>query len=251
VAASLCELALVNDGRLRAPGRLEFLRQTRSTADRPIRLRAVLRTPTAPWCRACLPTADPGRAPEQTLLVPTWPCCRIRATDSCMVANAENKVETRSIKIGRAHGPLRAVISGLTREDRVIVNGSDAVAAGRESCRSNSGVQSPKRKGGRQPTSRKPSSSREILHFFIRRRSFASVLSILFVLLGDRAVYAAIAQYPEIHAPDHLCHRPAIRRQRGHCRQCVATPLEEQSTGWRTCSTCRRNAAATASCGWQ
>jgi multidrug efflux pump subunit AcrA (membrane-fusion protein) len=39
------------------------------------------------------------------------------------VANAQDQVETRSIKIGRAHGPLRAVVEGLKPDDRVVVNG--------------------------------------------------------------------------------------------------------------------------------
>ncbi len=46
------------------------------------------------------------------------------------VANAEDKVETRSIKIGRAHGPIRAVLEGLKPDDRVIINGLMLVRPG-------------------------------------------------------------------------------------------------------------------------
>jgi hypothetical protein len=46
------------------------------------------------------------------------------------VVNKDNVVETRTITIGRAHGPLRAVLEGLTPEDRVIVNGLMMVRRG-------------------------------------------------------------------------------------------------------------------------
>ena len=39
------------------------------------------------------------------------------------VANGESKVERRDVDIGRAHGPLRTVVKGLTPQERVIVNG--------------------------------------------------------------------------------------------------------------------------------
>jgi hypothetical protein len=59
----------------------------------------------------------------QTLVVPDVAVQSDQGYKFVYVANAEDKVETRSIKIGRAHGPLRAVVEGLKPDDRVIVNG--------------------------------------------------------------------------------------------------------------------------------
>ena len=64
----------------------------------------------------------PGRR-EQTLVVPDVAVHSDQGYKFVYVVNAENKVEKRDITTGRAHGPLRAVLKGLTPEDRVIVNG--------------------------------------------------------------------------------------------------------------------------------
>ena len=64
--------------------------------------------------------ADP---PVQTLVVPDVAVQSDQGYKFVYVANADDKAEARSIKIGRAHGPLRAVVEGLKPDDRVIVNG--------------------------------------------------------------------------------------------------------------------------------
>jgi len=119
-----CELALVNDAGFAHRGRLDFFDNQVNPQTGTIRLRAVFenadRTLVPGMFANLRILAGP---PEQTLLVPDVAVLSDQGYRFVYVANAENKVETRSIKIGRAHGPLRAVISGLTREDRVIVNG--------------------------------------------------------------------------------------------------------------------------------
>ena len=65
----------------------------------------------------------PAGPPEQTLLVPDVAVQSDQGYKFVYVANADNKVETRSIETGAAHGPLRSVLKGLTVQDRVIVNG--------------------------------------------------------------------------------------------------------------------------------
>jgi hypothetical protein len=46
------------------------------------------------------------------------------------VVNGNNVVETRVIETGPAQGPLRAVLKGLTPQDRVVVNGLMMVREG-------------------------------------------------------------------------------------------------------------------------
>jgi multidrug efflux system membrane fusion protein len=119
-----CELGLVNGEGFAHRGRLDFFDNQVNAQTGTIRLRAVFEN----GDRALVPgmfanmrvLAGP---PEQALLIPDVAVGSDQGYKFVYVVNAENKVETRSIKIGRAHGPLRAVANGLTPEDRVIVNG--------------------------------------------------------------------------------------------------------------------------------
>jgi RND family efflux transporter MFP subunit len=120
----VCELALVNEEGFAHRGRLDFFDNQVNPQSGTIRLRAVFEN----GDRALVPgmfanlrvLADP---PVQTLVVPDVAVQSDQGYKFVYVANAEDKVETRSIKIGRAHGPLRAVVEGLKPDDRVIVNG--------------------------------------------------------------------------------------------------------------------------------
>jgi multidrug efflux pump subunit AcrA (membrane-fusion protein) len=60
---------------------------------------------------------------EQTLVVPDVAVGSDQGYKYVYVVNAEGVAQKRDITTGRAHGPLRAVLKGLTPEDRVIVNG--------------------------------------------------------------------------------------------------------------------------------
>ena len=112
-------------------GRLDFFDNQVNPQTGTIRLRAVFDN----GDRALVPgmfanlriLAGP---PEQTLLVPDVAVQSDQGHKFVYVANAEDKVETRAIKVGRAHGPLRAVVKGLTPDDRVIVNGLMMVRPG-------------------------------------------------------------------------------------------------------------------------
>ena len=69
-------------------------------------------------------------------------------------------------------------------------------------------------------------------HFFIRRPIFASVLSILIVLLGAIALFTLpIAQYPEITPPTIFVMATYPGASADTVANTVATPLEEQING--------------------
>jgi multidrug efflux pump subunit AcrA (membrane-fusion protein) len=119
-----CELALVNETGFAHRGRLDFFDNQVNPQTGTIRLRAVFDN----GDRALVPgmfanvrvLAGP---PEQTLVVPDVAIGSDQGYKYVYVVNAENIVKKRDITTGRAHGPLRAVLKGLTADDRVIVNG--------------------------------------------------------------------------------------------------------------------------------
>jgi len=119
-----CELALVNEEGFAHRGRLDFFDNQVNSQSGTIRLRAVFENED----RALVPGmfADVrvlAGPPEQTLVVPDVAVGSDQGYKYVYVVNAEDIVQKRDITTGRAHGPLRAVVKGLTPEDRVVVNG--------------------------------------------------------------------------------------------------------------------------------
>jgi RND family efflux transporter MFP subunit len=120
----VCELALVNEEGFAHRGRLDFFDNQVNPQSGTIRLRAVFDN----GDRALVPgmfanvrvLAGP---PEQTLVVPDVAVGSDQGYKYVYVVNAEDVVKKRDITTGRAHGPLRVVLKGLTADDRVIVNG--------------------------------------------------------------------------------------------------------------------------------
>ena len=119
-----CELALVNEEGFAHRGRLDFFDNQVNAQSGTIRLRAVFENED----RVLVPgmfanvrvMAGP---PEQTLVVPDVAVGSDQGYKYVFVVNAQDIVQKRDITTGRAHGSLRAVLKGLTPEDRVVVNG--------------------------------------------------------------------------------------------------------------------------------
>jgi multidrug efflux system membrane fusion protein len=119
-----CELGL--DGETGCPhrGRLDFFDNQVNPQTGTIRLRAVFENgdrTLVPGMFANLRVLA-GQA-RQALLVPDVAVQSDQGYKYVFIANAEGKVEARYIDTGRAHGPLREVLKGLTQNDQVIVNG--------------------------------------------------------------------------------------------------------------------------------
>jgi RND family efflux transporter MFP subunit len=119
-----CELALVNEEGFAHQGRLDFFDNQVNPQTGTIRLRAVFdngdRTLVPGMFANVRVLAGP---PEQTLVVPDVAVGSDQGYKYVFVVNAEDVVNKRDITTGRAHGALRAVLKGLTPEDRVVVNG--------------------------------------------------------------------------------------------------------------------------------
>jgi RND family efflux transporter MFP subunit len=119
-----CELALVNEQGFAHRGHLDFFDNRVNPQTGTIRLRAVFENgdrTLVPGMFANLRVL--AGAAQQALLIPDVAVQSDQGYKFVYVIGGEDKVETRSIEIGRAHGPQREVVKGLTPQDRVIVNG--------------------------------------------------------------------------------------------------------------------------------
>lgn len=126
-----CELALVGEQGFPHEGRLDFFDNQVNSRTGTIRTRSVF----ANADRALVPgmfakIRIPAGPPEQGLLIPDVAVGFDQNYKFAYVVNSTNVVETRVIETGQPHGSLRAVLKGLTPQDRVIVNGLMMVRPG-------------------------------------------------------------------------------------------------------------------------
>src|SRR6202000_1571722 len=65
----------------------------------------------------------PGSARYEAILVPDSAIGTDQDQRNVLIVNNDNKVESRKIQLGARFGGLRAVVSGITSDDRIIING--------------------------------------------------------------------------------------------------------------------------------
>ena len=119
-----CELQLAGETGFPHRGRVDFFDNQVAQRTGTIRLRAVF----ANEDRSLVPgmfakVRVPAGPPAQALTIPDVAIQADQNYKFVYVVDKEGKAEMRTVKIGRAHGPLRAVTEGLTPQDRVVVNG--------------------------------------------------------------------------------------------------------------------------------
>lgn len=119
-----CELGLVNEQGFPHAGHVDFFDNQVDPQTGTIRMRAVFNNAD----RALVPGMFANvrvlaGAPEPALLVPDIAVMSDQGYKYVYVLNSQSKVETRSITAGRSYAEMRAVLKGLTTDDRVIVNG--------------------------------------------------------------------------------------------------------------------------------
>lgn len=68
--------------------------------------------------------------PAATLVVPNTAISNDQVGDYLLVVNAQDMAERRNVTLGERAGQMRAVTSGLTENDRVIVSGQAAIRPG-------------------------------------------------------------------------------------------------------------------------
>jgi RND family efflux transporter MFP subunit len=119
-----CELALVNETGFPHRGHVDFLDNQVDPKTGTIRMRAVFDNAD----RSLLPgffanVRVLAGVPAKTLLIPDVAVGSDQGRKFVLVVNSDNVVATRSVKTGRQHEALRAVLEGLDPKDQVVVNG--------------------------------------------------------------------------------------------------------------------------------
>lgn len=118
-----CELALEKAAGFRYAGKIDFFDNQVNSQMGTIQMRAVFANPDRALVPGLFATVRlPAGPPQQTLLIPDIAVQSDQDRKFVFVVNATNVVEARPIKIGRAHGDLRAVLEGLAVKDRVAVS---------------------------------------------------------------------------------------------------------------------------------
>jgi RND family efflux transporter MFP subunit len=126
-----CELKLANEEGFPHRGRVDYVDNQVNPKTGTIRLRAVF----ANEDRALVPgmfatVRVPAGPPVKALVVPDTAVMADQNYKFVYVVSPEGTADMRPIKVGRSHGPLRAVLEGLTPEDRLVINGLVMVRKG-------------------------------------------------------------------------------------------------------------------------
>lgn len=119
-----CELALVNEQGHPHKGRVDFFDNKMNEKTGTIRLRGVFPNPNRSLVPGMFATVRvPAGPPVQALAVPAVAIGSDQGMKLVMIVNKDGAVEPRPVEVDRQHGAMRVVTSGLTPQDRVIVNG--------------------------------------------------------------------------------------------------------------------------------
>ena len=206
----------------------------------------------------------PGSGRYRALLCPTRPSATTRASGTVLVVGKDDKVDVRPVKLGALFGGLRAIVSGIGAEDRILTNGQIHVQPGAPVkptevaitadegafsdpgpavARSDAAIET----GGPRSalravaipvsaTARSAERGRSPLmrlaFFFIERPVFAGVISIVTVIVGAIAAFLLpIAQFPAIAPPTVTVTANYPGANAKTVAETVATPIEEQVNG--------------------
>jgi multidrug efflux system membrane fusion protein len=119
-----CFLTLGGQDESKAVGKVDFYDNQVDRRTGTIRLRAVFDNADRSLSPGLFATVRvPAGPPEKALLIPDTTVISDQDRKSVMVVSKANTLEMRAVKAGRAHGAMRAILDGITAEDRIIVNG--------------------------------------------------------------------------------------------------------------------------------
>jgi len=119
-----CELGLDSEDGYPHQGRVDFFDNHVDKHTGTIRMRGVFANPD----RALVPglfarVRVPAGPPVQALLIPDVAVSSDQGRKFVYVVNPQSVVEARPIKADRRHGTMWSVLGGLTKEDRIVING--------------------------------------------------------------------------------------------------------------------------------
>ena len=211
-------------------GKMDFVDNVIERASGTIRGRAVLANPNGVFTPGMFGRVRvPGSPPFEALLLPDSAIGSEQVRKYVLVVDAENVARTKYVTLGQLVGNLRVIKDGVGPDDRVIVNGLMRARAGAKV--------TPQEQGARlQPARRRrrtrAGATMKISHFFIDRPIFASVLSIVFIILGGVSfIRLPIAQYPEIAPPIINVSGQYPGANAEVVATTVVAPIEEQING--------------------
>ena len=155
-----------------------------------------------------------GSAPYEALLVPDAAIGTEQARKYVLVVGSDNVARQKFVTLGDVVDGLRVIKSGLDADDRVIVNGLMQVRAGSKVAPKEQGAP---RAGGSSASQLQVAagSAMRLSHFFIDRPIFASVVSIVIVILGRGRLFPPAGRaVSRDRAAGDPGHRAVSRRQR-------------------------------------
>lgn len=135
----------------------------------------------------------------------------------------DGSVVTKPVRLGpKLHG-YRVIRSGMTGDETIVVNGLMRARPGTKV--KPEMVQLPRGASGGDGAMR-------FAHFFVDRPIFASVLSIVLLIVGSIAYFQLpVAQYPEIAPPTIVVRAAYPGADADTVANTVATPLEQEING--------------------
>ena len=171
----------------------------------------------------------PGSPPYEALLLPDTAIGSEQVRKFVLVVDGENIARIKYVTLGQLVGNLRVI--------------KDGIAAGRPRHRQRPDARAPRHQGRAAGAARlRPAPARrrralgrramKISRFFIDRPIFASVLSIIFIILGGVSfIRLPIAQYPEIAPPIINVSGQYPGANAEVVATTVVAPIEEQING--------------------
>lgn len=119
-----CELKIGEEPGFPRRGQVDFFDNQVDAQTGTIRLRAVFPNEDRSLVPGMFASVRVPAGPAvQALTIPDLAIMADQNYKIVYVVNTQSVVETRTVKLGRAHGPLRAVLEGLIPSDRVVTNG--------------------------------------------------------------------------------------------------------------------------------
>ena len=178
----------------------------------------------------------PGSSPYEGLLVPDAAIGTEQARRFVIVIDAQDTARHKYVTLGQLTSDnLRVIKDGIGPDDRIVVSGLMQARPGAEGAAGGAGREArPGRSGRRAATGQVAGRKKpmRISHFFIDRPIFASVVSIVFVILGGVAFFRLpVAQYPEIAPPTITVSGQYPGASADVVAATVVAPIEQQING--------------------
>jgi RND family efflux transporter MFP subunit len=128
-----CFFGLQNDTGFPHEGVIDFMDNHIDRNTGTIKVRAVLQNKSGKFIDGCFARLRvPGSGRYRTLLVPDEAIGSDQNLKNVLVVDKDNKVQVRPVQLGALFGRLRSIVSGISADDRIVVNGQMRARPGLE-----------------------------------------------------------------------------------------------------------------------